>query len=73
MRSESTFEIHFQEGRIRSFDKQVTLKMGSVFGDEFLQSVKKQVEAGKSYNEVKRLLKIPETSGSKISGEQFRE
>ncbi|MGA2705590.1 MAG: hypothetical protein ABSH35_31480 [Isosphaeraceae bacterium] len=61
MRSESTFEIHFQEGRIRSFDKQVALKMGSVFGDEFLQSVKKLVEAGLSYEAGKRLVKIPAT------------
>jgi hypothetical protein len=31
------------------------------------------VESGLSYDEVKRLLKIPATWGAKISGEQFRE
>jgi hypothetical protein len=35
--------------------------------------MKKLVEAGKSYDEVKRLVKIPSTWGAKISGEQFRE
>jgi hypothetical protein len=35
--------------------------------------MKKLVETGKSYDEVKRLVKIPSTWGAKISGEQFRE
>ena len=44
-----------------SFDKQVTDKMGRFFGDVFLPTVKKLVEAGLSYDEVKRLVKIPAT------------
>jgi hypothetical protein len=56
-----------------SFDKQVAHKMGKFFEDVFLPTLKKLVEAGLSYNEVKRLVKIPSTWGAKISGEQFRE
>jgi hypothetical protein len=56
-----------------SFDKQVGHKMGEFFNEVFLPMIKKQVEAGKSYDEVKRLVKIPSTWGAKISGEQFRE
>ncbi len=54
-----------------SFDKQVAHKMGDFFGDVFLPSLKKLVEAGLSYNDVKRLVKIPTTWGAKITGEQF--
>ena len=56
-----------------SFDHQVADKMGGFFGDVFLPMIKKLVEAGLSYDEVKRLVKIPTTWGAKISGEQFRE
>ena len=56
-----------------SFDKQVADKMGEFFDDVFLPTMKKLVEAGLSYDEVKRLVKIPTTWGAKISGEQFRE
>ena len=56
-----------------SFDKQVADKMGDFFEETFLPTMKKLVEAGLSYDEVKRLLKIPATWGAKISGEQFRE
>ena len=56
-----------------SFDKQVAHKMGEFFDDVFLPMIKKLVEAGKSYDEVKRVVKIPSTWGAKISGEQFRE
>jgi hypothetical protein len=56
-----------------SFDKQVAHKMGGFFTDVFLPTLKKLVEAGLSYDEVKRLLKIPATWGAKISSEQFRE
>jgi hypothetical protein len=56
-----------------SFDRQVSRKMGNFFKDEFLPTLKKLVEAGLSYDEVKRLVKIPTTWGAKISGEQFRE
>jgi hypothetical protein len=56
-----------------SFDKQVADKMGSFFEEVFLPMIKKLVKAGKSYDEVKRLVKIPSTWGAKISGEQFRE
>ena len=56
-----------------SFDKQVAHKMGGFFDEVFLPTMKKLVEAGLSYDEVKRLVKIPNTWGAKISGEQFRE
>jgi len=56
-----------------SFDKQVVHKMGEFFDKVFLPSIEKLVEAGLSYEEVKRLVKIPSTWGAKISGEQFRE
>jgi len=56
-----------------SFDKQVAHKMGGFFGNVFLPSLKKLVEAGLTYDEVKRLVKIPSTWGAKISGEQFEE
>jgi hypothetical protein len=35
--------------------------------------MEKLVEAGLSYDEVKRLVKIPGTWGAKISGEVFKE
>jgi hypothetical protein len=56
-----------------SFDKQVADKLGEFFGEVFLPTLKKLVEAGLSYDEVKKTLKIPGTWGAKISGEQFRE
>ena len=56
-----------------SFDKQVAHKMGRFFDEVFLPILKKLVEAGLSYDEVKRLVKIPSTWGAKISGEQLRE
>jgi hypothetical protein len=56
-----------------SFDKQVAHKMGEFFNEVFLPMMKKLVEAGKSYDDVKRLVRIPSTWGAKISGEQFRE
>jgi hypothetical protein len=56
-----------------SFDLQVADKMGGFFEDVFLPTMKKLVEADLSYDEVKRLIKIPATWGSKITGEQFVE
>jgi hypothetical protein len=56
-----------------SFDKQVAHKMGEFFNDVFLPMIKKLVEAGLSYDEAKRLVKIPSTWGAKISGEQFED
>jgi hypothetical protein len=56
-----------------SFDKQVVHKMGNFFDEVFLPMIKKLVEAGLSYDDVKRLVKIPSTWGAKISGEQFKE
>ena len=56
-----------------SFDKQVADKMGEFFDDVFLPNLKKLVEAGLSYDEVKRLVKIPSTWGAKIEGEQFED
>jgi hypothetical protein len=57
----------------QSFDHQVTDKMGPFFKKSFLPAIRKLVEADKSYDEVKRLVKIPSTWGAKISGEQFIE
>jgi hypothetical protein len=56
-----------------SFDKQVVHKMGNSFDKVFLPMIKKLVEAGLSYDDVKRLVKIPSTWGAKITGEQFKE
>ena len=56
-----------------SFDKQVAQKMGEFFHEMFLPMIKKLVEAGKTYDEVKRAVKIPSTWGAKITGEQFQE
>src|SRR3954471_16490041 len=56
-----------------SFDHQVADKMGGFFDDVFLPTMKKLVGAGLSYDEVKRLVKIPTTWGAKITGEQFRD
>ena len=56
-----------------SFDRQVAHKMGGYFDDVFLPMMKRLVEAGLSYNDVKRLVNIPTTWGGKISGKQFRE
>ena len=47
--------------------------MGKFFDDVFLPSMKKLVEARRSYEDVKRLVKIPGTWGAKITGEQFEE
>ncbi|MGA2706138.1 MAG: hypothetical protein ABSH35_34300 [Isosphaeraceae bacterium] len=55
----------------QSFDKQVAHKMGRFFEEVFLPNLKKLIEAGLSYEEVKRLVKIPSTWGAKIKGEQF--
>jgi hypothetical protein len=56
-----------------SFDHQVRDKMGEFFEKVFLPTMKKLVEADFSYDDVKKLLKIPATWGAKISGELFRE
>jgi hypothetical protein len=56
-----------------SFDRQVADKLGAFFDDVFLPTMKTLVEAALSYDEVKRLLKIPATWGAKITGDQFRE
>jgi hypothetical protein len=56
-----------------SFDRQVADKMGEFFDDVFLPVMKKLIEAGLSYDDVKRAVKIPTTWGAKISGEHFRE
>jgi hypothetical protein len=54
-----------------SFDHQVADKMGGFFGKSFLPAMTKLVKAGLSYDEVKKLVKIPTTWGAKITGEQF--
>jgi hypothetical protein len=47
--------------------------MGGFFGEVFLPTMKNLVKADLSYDEVKRLVKIPSTWGAKIGGEQFEE
>jgi hypothetical protein len=47
--------------------------MGGFFEKVFLPTMKKLVEADLSYDDVKRLVKIPTTWGAKITGGQFRE
>jgi hypothetical protein len=56
-----------------SFDHQVAEKMGGFFGELFLPAMERLVAAGLSYDEVKRLVRIPRTWGAKITGEQFKE
>jgi hypothetical protein len=56
-----------------SFGRQVADKMGPFFGRVFLPTMTNLVEAGLSYDEVKRLAKIPGTWGAKIRGDQFRD
>ena len=56
-----------------SFDHQVAGKMGDFFAQEFLPVMKSLVHSGKSYEDVKRVVKIPSTWGAKISGQQFLE
>jgi len=56
-----------------SFDRQVSDKMDGFFGKTFLPTMKKLVKADLSYEDLKRLVKIPSTWGAKISGEQFVE
>jgi hypothetical protein len=56
-----------------SFDHKVADKMGGFFDEVFLPTMKKLVEAGLSYDEVKRLIKIPATWGAKITGARFKE
>lgn len=47
--------------------------MGEFFEETFLSTMKGLVEAHLSYEDVKRLLKIPATWGARIGGEQFVE
>ncbi len=56
-----------------SFDRQVASKMGRFFEDVFLPAMKRLIEAHLTYDEVKRIVKIPTTWGAKISGDQFKE
>ena len=54
------------------FDRQVANKMGGFFDEVFLPGLKKLVEAGLSYDDVKRLAKIPSAWGAKIAGASSR-
>jgi hypothetical protein len=47
--------------------------MDTFFEDVFVPALRRLVEAGLSYDEVKRLVKIPTTWGAKITGDQFGE
>ena len=55
------------------FDHQVAAKMGPFFDDVFLPAMKKFVQSGLSYDEVKQVVGIPTRWGAKISGRQFAE
>lgn len=55
-----------------SFDRRVPGKLGKYFDATFLPAIKRLVEAGLSYEDVKRLIRIPATWGAKISGEEFK-
>jgi hypothetical protein len=55
------------------FDRQVAAKMGRFFERSFLPAIRRLVEEELSYEEVKRLVKIPATWGAKITGAQFLE
>ena len=55
-----------------SFDRQVSDKLGKYFDTTLLPAIKRLVEAGLSYEDVKRLIRIPATWGAKISGEEFK-
>jgi hypothetical protein len=56
-----------------SFDHQVAAKMGGFFDDVFLPTMKRLVQAGLSYDEVKKAVAISSRWGAKVSGEQFRQ
>ena len=47
-----------------SFDRQVSGKLGKYFDTTFLPAIKRLVEAGLSYEDVKRLIRIPATWGA---------
>jgi hypothetical protein len=56
-----------------SFDHQIADRMGGFFEESFLPAMKKLVKADLSYDEVKKLLKIPAAWGAKVAGVQFKE
>jgi hypothetical protein len=54
------------------FDRQVAAKLGDFFDEVFLPAMKKLVQAGLSYEEVKKAVGISSRWGAKISGDQFQ-
>jgi hypothetical protein len=56
-----------------SFDEHVVHRMGPFFEAVFLPTLKKLVEAGMSYDDLKQVLKLPDTWSAKIRGEEFEE
>ena len=50
-----------------------SLSHNEFFDKSFLPAISKLVESDLSYDEVKRLVKIPSLWGAKITGEQFVE
>jgi hypothetical protein len=54
------------------FDREVARKMGEPFGDVFLPVMKQLVQAGSSYERVKRAVGIPSRWAAKITGESSR-
>jgi hypothetical protein len=57
----------------KSFDHQVADKVDDFFDKTFLPAIKKLVESGMSYDDVKRLVRISSLWGAKITGVQFKE
>jgi hypothetical protein len=56
-----------------AFDHQVADKMGDFFDEVFLPLMKRLVQAGLSYEEVKKTVGIPPRWGAKIKGAQFQQ
>jgi hypothetical protein len=57
----------------QAFDRQVRDQLGGFFDETFLPLKTRLVQAGLSYEDVKRAVKIPSTWGAKLGGEPFRE
>ena len=54
-----------------TFDQQVATKMGPFFGSTFLLLMKRMVDAGLSYEEVKQAINLSPEVGAKISATEF--
>jgi hypothetical protein len=56
-----------------SFDRQVAGKMGRFFDEVFLPVMKALARDGLSYDQVKRVVKVPALWGAKVTGGQFKD